>query len=144
MTLNPAEHARALGLGLLGELRQPADLLARPEQFPGLIVAIEPGTTRDLGGADQPTARPPTIFSSTGSGPRPARSHSAAQAWTSARRSPISAGPGPRSGTGNGSQLRPVRKFASRTGHFLRTPSRTSAGPVHAPPAARRATSGHR
>ena len=63
-----------------------------------------------------PTRRPPTCLYSTRSGPRPARSHSAAQAWTSARRSPISAGPGPRSGTSSGAHVLPGQEGREQSG----------------------------
>src|SRR5262245_2249473 len=86
-----------------------------------------------------PMCRPPTFLYSTRSGPRPAYRHSAAQSCTSPSRSPISAGPGPRTGTGSGAHSRPAAKAASRSGHFFRTVSRTSPGRVH-----RAATSGHR
>src|SRR5487761_580586 len=84
--------------------------------------------------------RPPTFLYSTRSGPRaPACSHSPAHFCTSPRRSPISAGPGPRSGKLSGGHSWPEAWVASSVPHFLRTISRTSAGRVQAGGA----TSGH-
>src|SRR6516164_11605673 len=78
-----------------------------------------------------PMCRPPTFLYSTRKGPRAAFSHSAAHLWTSARRSPISAGAGPRTGISSGFHSAPAAKALSRTDHFLSSCARTSAGRVH-------------
>ncbi len=52
--LKPRAQARSLGLRLLGQLGEPAYLAVRAEQFPGLVVAVQPGAGRDRVDADQP------------------------------------------------------------------------------------------
>ncbi len=101
-------HARALGLRQLGQPRSARGPRAacRAAPRPGRSRRARPAT----GSGWCRQTRPPIFLYSTRSGPRPARSHSAAQSWTSARRSPISPGPGPRSGTSSGAHAAPARK----------------------------------
>ena len=68
-------------------------------RLPGVIVAVEPGGRGYVVGAE---VRPPTVLYSTRSGPRAARSQSAAQRRASSYRLPSSAAAGPRMGKRTG------------------------------------------